>query len=221
MRLLPPLPPPHEVHLWKIPHDLLLLPELPLSQNEIERAQNYHFEKDRRRYLVTQTRKREILGGYLQQTPAELVFTQNPNGRPEVDGLSFSMTHSHDLSILAVAKGGPLGIDLEALNPRPDLDALARHILTHAEHAHYLTLAEDQRLEAFYKFWTAKESYLKALGTGLQIEPTEVSLALPNLNTAHCEGNEQLQLTNLPLSPSYQLHLATAAGTHLFEWQSF
>lgn len=221
MRSLPQLPPPHEVHLWKIPHDTLLLPELPLSNNEVERAQSYHFEADRRRYLVTQTRKREILGGYLQQPPAELVFAQNPHGRPQLDGLSFSITHSTDLSILAVTKAGKLGIDLESMRPRPDLDSLAQHILTNSEHIHYQRLPEDRRLEAFYQFWTSKEAYLKALGTGLQIEPDQVELELPRMRKATHRQSEPLKITPLSLGPAYQLRLATLPAVHLFEWQSF
>jgi len=220
LRPLPHLPSSQEVHLWHIPHDQLLLPELPLSNSEVERAQSYRFEKDQRRYLVTQTRKREILGGYLDIQPAELVFTQTPTGRPEVEGLFFSISHTAGRSVLAVSTAGPLGIDLEKVTPRTDLDELAEYILTKEEKEHYLALPAQEHLTAFYKVWTAKEAYLKALSTGLQIEPRLVTTNFPQLTQVVTKQHPALRLTALPTEPDYQLHLATNTEIRLFEWQN-
>ena len=53
-----------------------------------------------------------------------------------------------------------------------DLDALARHCLTPAECRDLAALPADARPLALLARWTRKEACLKALGTGLQIEPS-------------------------------------------------
>jgi len=220
LRPLPHPPSSQEVHLWHIPHEQLLLPELPLSNSEIERAQSYRFEKDQRRYLVTQTRKREILSGYLRLQPAELVFTQTQHGRPEISDLHFNISHTEGLSILAVSTTAPLGLDLEKTAPRDDLDALARHILSKEEKEHFFALPALEQLTAFYQIWTAKEAYLKALSTGLQIEPRLVTTDFPQLTQVQAEEHPPLRLTSLTTLPGYQVHLATTPEIRLFEWQN-
>jgi hypothetical protein len=63
-------------------------------------------------------------------------------------------------------------VDVEPLRPVRDLQALARHVLTDGELR--LGLGDDQT--SFLRHWTRKEALLKALGTGLLLDPARVDL---------------------------------------------
>ena len=47
------------------------------------------------------------------------------------------------------------------------LEALAARVLCEDEHAAWLESAPPEQLHAFLELWTAKEAYLKAIGTGI------------------------------------------------------
>jgi 4'-phosphopantetheinyl transferase len=61
-----------------------------------------------------------------------------------------------------------LGIDVERLRPMKDAAGLARRYFAAAEVTAWEALADDERLPAFFRCWTRKEAYLKALGDGLR-----------------------------------------------------
>jgi 4'-phosphopantetheinyl transferase len=68
-----------------------------------------------------------------------------------------------------------VGIDVEAV--REVTPALARRCLSAAELG-WLSAAADAslRAERFLQLWTAKEAYLKAIGTGLGTDPRSVTI---------------------------------------------
>ncbi|HEV7523823.1 MAG TPA: 4'-phosphopantetheinyl transferase superfamily protein [Acidimicrobiia bacterium] len=94
------------------------------------------------------------------------------HGRPTVagaGGLSYSLSHSGSFAILALADGDArVGVDVEQVQPRRRLGALAARVLNDEEHADWLAIDDaDDQLRSFLRAWTAKEAYLKALGIGI------------------------------------------------------
>ena len=71
------------------------------------------------------------------------------------------------LFLIATAAGCEVGIDIERHRPIEDLEALVHTIASHAEQAAWEALATVSRQQAFYRLWTRKEAYLKAIGLGL------------------------------------------------------
>jgi len=93
------------------------------------------------------------------------------HGKPFVAGaagLSFNVSHSGDVAVVAVALHAEVGADVEVLRPRRFLDRLATRVLTDDEYARWCALSSDARLEAFLRSWTGREAYLKAIGLGLR-----------------------------------------------------
>jgi 4'-phosphopantetheinyl transferase len=87
--------------------------------------------------------------------------------QPPGTGLALSLSHSGACVAIALARPGPVGIDVEAKRALPDLEGLARRALTDEE-AHVLaSLPAAQRESVFLRWWTAKEAALKAHGSGL------------------------------------------------------
>jgi 4'-phosphopantetheinyl transferase len=144
-----------------------------LVQEERERAERYHFERDRVRFIAGRALLRHILGGYLEIHPAELAFSYGEKGKPYVSqpgvhaALMFNLAHSEDLALLAVTRAGPVGVDVERIRPVPEVHQLVARFFSPRETAAFGTLPESQQPEAFFNLWTRKEAWLKATGAGI------------------------------------------------------
>ena len=92
--------------------------------------------------------------------PVEIEVTNEPSGRPVIDGGEHvSVAHKDDIAVAIVADH-EVGIDIERIEPRTE--AFAAIAYTTAERA--LGDAGDEWLT---RLWAAKEAAAKALGTGL------------------------------------------------------
>lgn len=140
-----------------------------LAVDEEARADRFRRPEDRRRYKAARGGMRAILGRYLGADPAGLAFRYGPHGKPELPGapIHFNLAHSHELAVLAVADEGPVGVDVEYLDRPRDAPAIVNRFFTERERAVFAALPEALRIEAFYRGWTGKEAYLKAIGKGL------------------------------------------------------
>jgi hypothetical protein len=97
-------------------------------------------------------------------------------GKPRLaeapERLSFNLSHSGELALVAIAPGGvEVGIDVERLRPRRDLVRLAARWLP-AEDAAAVAAADEAELETvFYAAWTRHEARVKCVGTGIAGPP--------------------------------------------------
>ncbi|MFB6721905.1 4'-phosphopantetheinyl transferase family protein [Kribbella sp. NPDC056345] len=99
------------------------------------------------------------LAGTLVTDP---VLQHAANGRPEIAGLTVSLSHSRSLVAVTARRTGSIGIDLEDVYPR-SVSGLAQRWFEPDE---LEWMAGD--LHAFLQLWTAKEAVGKALGVGLR-----------------------------------------------------
>jgi medium-chain acyl-[acyl-carrier-protein] hydrolase len=173
---LPPLA-DGEVHVWRAaleqPADRLEVLRRTLAPDERQRAERFHFERDRRHFVAARGLLRTILGRYLDRDPGGLQFGYNPQGKPmlagEGSGLRFNLAHSHGLALFAVSRGRELGVDLERIRPEFAGEPVARRFFSPREVAALGVLTGERRHEAFFVCWTRKEAYLKATGKGLTL----------------------------------------------------
>ncbi|MCB2147681.1 MAG: 4'-phosphopantetheinyl transferase superfamily protein [Deltaproteobacteria bacterium] len=88
-------------------------------------------------------------------------FPKNQKGVPlPVGGVHWSLTHKSDM-VGGVAAALPVGMDLETI--RPVSDALLAKVASEDE----WKLVGGNRRNNFFRFWTAKEAVLKAVGKGM------------------------------------------------------
>lgn len=155
-----------------------------LSQKELTQASRFRFERDTRRFLARRRALRRILSRYVEQPPEDLNFATNPFGKPGLilpggNTWAFNLSHSQDLAVLAVTRGLELGIDVEyALKPVPDLFEVLRVVCRPVEVQQLLSLPDAWHQSTFFRLWTFKEAYLKALGTGLSKEADSVHVRI-------------------------------------------
>jgi 4'-phosphopantetheinyl transferase len=163
-----------EVHVWRF---TLNLPDErrarlleTMSADEQGRSRRFHFERHRRRFIAGRGLTRLLLARYLGREPARLRFCYGTHGKPalaEGDELRFNVSHSGDAALLAVTRGRDLGIDLEEVRARDNLEELARRFFASDEVAALATVVAGEKEQAFFNCWTRKEAFVKALGEGL------------------------------------------------------
>jgi len=161
---------------WRLDGDSDL--EDVLSAEEQLRANRFAFDEDRQRFVSARGRVRQILGGHTGADPASLSFERGEHGKPSLSGgPAFNFSDSADIGVLAISDLGPLGIDIEQLRPR-DFLKLAERYFSPAERACLVAMDEPGIPAAFYRGWTRKEAFLKAVGTGLatRLDAFEVTI---------------------------------------------
>jgi 4'-phosphopantetheinyl transferase len=178
----------HAVHVWRAaleqPEAVLQRLSKGLSPDETARAGRFHFEQDRRHFIVGRGILRSLMAGYLGSSPAEIEFSYGPQNKPTLVAgpgrlnLRFNLAHSHGQALYAFTVGREIGVDLEQIRPLDDAEDIAKRFFSARDYETFMVVPAPQRLEAFFNCWTRKEAYIKALGQGLShpLDTFDVSL---------------------------------------------
>jgi 4'-phosphopantetheinyl transferase len=173
-----------EVHAWIVDLDASAddSSEL-LDAAERDRAASYVRTLDGARFAASRAVLRRILSHYLGTDPTALQFTAGPGGRlvlarqhvrpgQGTARLQFSLSRSASVALVAVCAGPAsaafVGADVEAIVVRDGLTDLAAARFGPAEAACISSGGcAGSSLRSFYRHWTAREAWLKAIGAGL------------------------------------------------------
>jgi 4'-phosphopantetheinyl transferase len=175
-----------EVHVWHASLDDHAADrfQLVLADDEISRADRFHFAKDRNHYVVARGLLRKLLGGYAGVAASDLRFAYTEKGKPslaerEAGLINFNLAHSHGRAIYAFTVGRELGVDLEFMRTDFAGGKIAERFFSTAEIIALTAVPPELKQRAFFDCWTRKEAYLKARGDGLSmpLDKFEVSLA--------------------------------------------
>lgn len=145
----------------------------PRRREEIER---FRFWPDAMRSLAAELLARAVIGRRLGRPNAEIVFIRGPNGKPRLEragGFEFNFSHSGRW-IVCASGFSPVGADVERIGSFAWEDV--EDTLSPEERKRLDPSADGAWRAAFTVLWTAKESYLKALGAGLDIPPSELTV---------------------------------------------
>jgi 4'-phosphopantetheinyl transferase len=177
--------------------------ELRLPAPARERARSYRRPEDRCRFLAARLLLRAALRGHRAAGAGDPLdeIRADAHGRPALPGgPDFNLSHSGTVVACAVAAGCRVGIDVERIRPL-DLEAFATRF-SPAEWR--LVRGAASPPATFLRYWTMKESVLKADGRGLSVPLREVRIS----------GREGLlegrrwTLFELRFGPGYAAHLA-------------
>lgn len=168
----------NEIHVWIAsldqPSTVVQHLGLTLCADEQTRANRFYFRLDRDHFVAGRGLLRSILSYYLGDDPSRLRFCYGPSGKPalleEIYGngrLHFNLSHSHGLALYAVACNRRVGVDLEFIRNIPADEQIAQYFFSAEEQASFFSVPANKRPEAFFRCWTRKEAFLKALGDGL------------------------------------------------------
>ncbi|HWR01257.1 MAG TPA: 4'-phosphopantetheinyl transferase superfamily protein [Chlorobaculum sp.] len=191
-----------------------------LSDDEIQRAYSFRFAADRKRFIARRAILRTLLGRYLSVDPAEIRFSENSSGKPQVafpqqPGLRFSLSHSGNLLAFAHSPDPEIGIDIEKIDSATDLEDVAKTYFSPAEQTMLDDLPEPARVQAFFRIWTLKEAVVKASELNLEDGLRSLNLAdahnSSRIDTILGDGRVVSCLSGVLDAPGYASALAMSA----------
>jgi 4'-phosphopantetheinyl transferase len=195
------------LHVWVVRLEVAspLFDELErtLSADEIARADKFYFERDRRSFVAARGILRATIANYIETTPSALRFSYNEFGKPRLEGskkfcdLSFNVSHSGGLALIAIALSRDVGVDIEVINESVRTEEVAKHFFSASEVAALARLPQSLRTAGFFNCWTRKEAYIKARGRGLSIPLDSFDVTLiPGEPAALIRSDDALDLSN-------------------------
>ena len=189
-----------------------------LAEDERVRANRFHFEQHRRHFVVARGFLRVLLARYLDTTPPAVRFAYGPYGKPLLAGessLRFNASHSGEWAVYAFVQDHEVGIDVEQIKEDFETEGIAERFFSAGEVETLNTLAAEERPAAFFRCWTRKEAYIKAIGSGLShpLDSFDVTLA-PGEPAALSRVEELWSLFDLDVATNYAGALAVAGSGH-------
>lgn len=114
-------------------------------------------------------------------------LVEGAHGKPylkEYPLIHFNISHCMGLAVLAIGDC-VVGIDAECV--RPYREPLLKRVLSDAELRQMEEAGESEREELFFRFWTLKESYVKAVGCGITVPLQDISFQIGKNGEIACE----------------------------------
>lgn len=198
----------HAAHVWLIPirYDCSSIePALAwLDGDEWECANNLRFDRDRLLYLESHVWLRRLLADATGEPPERLSFRRAQGRKPVLEqrpatnggALRFSLSHTRGYAAIAMTRRSDIGVDIERVRPLEEMNSIGALVFHPDELARMRTLQPDDQVAAFFRLWTAKEAYVKALGEGL-LHPFD-SLCVTFTDNGHYRVTDETQTRTSP-----------------------
>lgn len=172
-----------------------------LSSDEERRRSSFHDPQQGRRWAVARGGLRAVLADYAGQLPGSLRFYRGPYGKLELEehALSFSLAHSGDVAVYALARDRRVGVDAERVVPQRASLLVADTFLSAESSTHLRSQPAERFPREFFRLWTQREALGKAIGTGLPDGQPDPAAA-------------GWWVRELPIGPDYAAALAVEGG---------
>lgn len=150
-----------------------------LENNLIGKTEGFKFWEDRQRSLIGELIVRKFYQEKLGMEKFD--FEYNEHDKPSLKSFSeehFNISHSGDFVVVAFSDE-QIGVDVEMIGK--DRRGVAERFFTVREiqQMHACETTKDQ-IHFFYKLWTLKESYMKAIGKGMTMSLSSFSFIFNN-----------------------------------------
>ncbi|WP_158505847.1 4'-phosphopantetheinyl transferase superfamily protein [Geminocystis sp. NIES-3708] len=141
-----------------------------LFDDEQEKVNTFASDLFKKRFIITRAYLKIILSRYLKIKPEKIYLKYNSKGKPELDTLlfdiQFNLSHKNNYIIYSFSKH-TIGIDLEKIDHKTKVEKIAERFFCKNEFDYLKQLDLREKEDYFFKLWTKKEAYLKAIGEGL------------------------------------------------------
>ena len=156
-----------------------------LNAEDRRRADQFRRPTTRNQHVVGRGMAKRLIGGG-SAGPDDWIYHDLPGGKPRLRSSSavgtstvatdaaFNVSHTEGLVVCGIVRGEPssgdhwIGIDVERGNRRIDLAMTERYFAKPEIEFVRDQPTERAAKEAFLRIWTLKESFIKAIGTGLR-----------------------------------------------------
>ncbi|MEE2961283.1 MAG: 4'-phosphopantetheinyl transferase superfamily protein [Myxococcota bacterium] len=197
-----------------------------LHSGDWEYASKYHFERDRSLSIASRLILYQTLQEILGEDVWDIQLVQS-QGKPVLTGsaipvdLDVNISHTPGLVACVVGYGNNVGIDVEDTSRSLNIDDIAKRLYhpNELQQLHWAT-TDKQKKQLFFKIWTRKEAFVKALGVGIVDDLTKHdTLVAQTLPASPVElprlGHDKLAwFKTMELSPSFILSICLAGPKH-------
>ena len=221
-----------EVPVWWLATDTIAPADLCrwlnlLDEDERDRADRFWQEADRREFIAAHALLRSMLTYYANQPAKEWRFSIGTNGKPEIASdiggpeLQFNLSHTRGLVAAAISSNGTIGIDAEKIDRAKFDSAVADAFFAPAEVGLLRRVPEADRPMWFFRLWTLKEAYIKAIGTGVSMPLRSFAFAFEPIRIRFASSSgyqaEDWHFNILPTTCQHILSVAAhrAAGSSI------
>jgi 4'-phosphopantetheinyl transferase len=205
--------------------------EALLTSAERERAGQFRFAKDRERFVAGRGALRWLAASYLGSKRKEIEIAIENGGKPRLVRhhgelpLEFNVAHSGDVVVIAFAMGRRVGVDVEAIRNDLDWREIAKRFFRPEEFENLRKLSGPGQRLGFFRCWTRKEAFAKAVGQGLGLSFSEFHAGVTDLRVSAIRDPEGREYSLMQFEPASDYAGAVATeGTprrcRLFQWVS-
>ncbi len=153
-----------------------------LSHLELQRAEGIGHVETRLQFIGGRWLLRQLLTRTLvSRSPRQWEFTFNACGKPSLvgfAGMHFNISHTQGLIVCALSEERAIGVDIESLKRQVSWREVAGDYFTPREIDDIEDTTPQAQCTKFFKYWTLKESLLKAMGLGFTAQPRNISFLL-------------------------------------------
>ncbi len=139
-----------------------------LSKQEKNKAKKFKNAEDLNLYVSGKYLTRKIISEIFKVGANDIVFKPDNFNRPKLiypKGKKFDFNLSHSGNVVALAvSDNKVGIDIEKIE---NIDLKISKDYFHNKEIEFVYSQKGKELENFYKIWTLKEAFVKAIGKGL------------------------------------------------------
>ncbi len=195
-----------------------------VTKERAARAARFYREIDTCRSLMGEAMIRLIASADLSRPVSAIQFEHSQYGKPELADsprYRFNVSHSGDWVVSITSHyDKQIGIDVEQIG---ELDEqVAEAVFTDRELAALRSLQKEQQTPYFYRLWTMKESYIKALGTGLSMPLKQFSILKTETGYSGCGGGaDTYEFRAYPLDERHKLSACSEGDALPDSWQLF
>ncbi|AIQ13248.1 hypothetical protein PDUR_16035 [Paenibacillus durus] len=149
-----------------------------VSEKKRDKLSKYRRKEDLYRSLLGELLVRVTACQYIGCKNEAIRFVYNRYGKPflaEYPSFSFNLSHSGSWAVIIWDhRQQALGVDVEEI--KPIHMEIAERFFADTEYRDLVIKQGKDQLEYFFRLWTLKESYVKAMGKGLSIPFNDFSL---------------------------------------------
>ena len=177
-----------------------------LNEAELDRAQRFHRELDKTRFIIYRSILKFVLAAHTNLDAKNIHLDYHFNKKPFLashPNLHFNISHSKDFAVIAVSHSA-VGIDIEYISEDFNFIDLLPDIFDDNEIMAIQTAVSQKH--SFYTSWTRKEAFVKALGKGIDDDFKDI----PCL-----DGEHAINSALLKTAASWHMHSFTFLDQYL------
>ncbi|GAB4402388.1 MAG: hypothetical protein OHK0039_00330 [Bacteroidia bacterium] len=135
-----------------------------LDEADLRRYHRFRLPQKQQEFLIGRVLLRHVLAQYGGLDPAAIRFAYSPNGKPLLPGspVQFNLSHAYGSYACIVARDRAVGIDVE-WRQRETRPISLEHVFAPPERDRLDALGSEARKQLFFRLWTLKEAFWKAL----------------------------------------------------------